>query len=259
MVQHDARPYAGFEKCKYKAPKIFRILQKVYERSDPCHEHHESERPVLIYHFYAIPVILCHMLSLYADMIALNALRHELQRYDEECRIARQWKPEGPTKEEDRTEYLASQSEIPLAEVLRLGRPVLTTICHKYRVKHGLFRRTGFHKVFLVVRERFLYYFDSDEPKAKSLGAAYVFGADVLQLHEVLDGKKFLLRVVPSVPRKPSKSEMGATEENNLLLGFDTEKQMSELLHVLLQLSVPKCPESVAEHLKRESCKDVTE
>jgi hypothetical protein len=193
--------------------------------------------------------------SIVADAEML-ALARELQAYEDECRTARQWKPEGPTKAEDQAEYLASQQEMTLANLMRLGRPTHTTTCHKYRIKHGLFRRTGFHKVFLIVRARFMYYFDSSELKSKSLGAAYLFGADCTLVSEPVDGKKFLLRVVPSVPRKPSKSEMGPTEENNVLFGFDSEAEMHELHQVLQQLVAPSCPPRVAEYLKKKDLTD---
>ena len=189
----------------------------------------------------------------------LQALAKEVQHFEDECRISRQWKPDGPTREEDRSEYLASQAEVPLAEILRLGKPVYTTSCFKHRTKHGIFRRSGFHKIFLVVRERFMYFFDTNDQKAKSLGAAYLFGADVDTVQDAVDGKSVLLRVVPSVPRKPSKSEMGATEENNVLLAFDSHILLTELQQVLQHLCTPACPQRVAEYLKRLGAAEGTE
>ena len=104
-----------------------------------------------------------------------------------------------------------------------------------------------------------MYFFDTNDQKAKSLGAAYLFGADVDTVQDAVDGKSVLLRVVPSVPRKPSKSEMGATEENNVLLAFDSHILLTELQQVLQHLCTPACPQRVAEYLKRLGAAEGTE
>ena len=114
-----------------------------------------------------------------------------------------------------------------------------------YKLKRGFLGRLSYHKVHVLVRERFLYYFPGSEACSRALGAAYLFGAGIETSNNAVEGKKFTLRVVPSVPRKPTKSSRGSTDENNVLFAFDTSDECDAMATLIQRLATPECPLNV--------------
>ena len=192
---------------------------------------------------------------------SLQQLAIELQRYEEEVRNATTWKPMGPASNEDQQEYASSQKPPTFAEIFgengsELALPAMSV--QKMRLEKGVFSalRSGWHKVFLLVRPRFMYYFTKNEPKAPAAGAAFLYGCD-LQIPEApLEKQNFPLRVVPCVPRGRSKSSKGETEDNNVLLAFESEADRQQFKAYVESMYRPVCPPRVAAYLKEQEGKD---
>lgn len=179
-------------------------------------------------------------------------LAADVRQYEEACREATLWKPNGPTKTEDLDEYKFSMDSPTTQEVMRFesktpsgGLEGVLLAQDVYKLKRGFLGRLSYHKVHVLVRERFLYYFPGSDACSRALGAAYLFGAGVEKSSTAVEGKKFTLRVVPSVPRKPTKSSRGSTDENNVLFAFDTSDECDAMATLIQRLSAPDCPLNV--------------
>jgi hypothetical protein len=180
-------------------------------------------------------------------------LAADVRQYEEACREATLWKPNGPTKTEDLEEYKFSMDSPTTQDVMQFEPKIPSTSGLEgvllaqdvYKLKRGFLGRLSYHKVHVLVRERFLYYFSGSEACSRALGAAYLFGAGVEKSNNAVEGKKFTLRMVPSVPRKPTKSSRGSTDENNVLFAFDTSDECDAMATLIQRLATPECPLNV--------------
>lgn len=178
-------------------------------------------------------------------------LAADVRQYEEACREATLWKPNGPTKPEDAEEYKFSMSAPCAQDVMNFastnatGMDGVLLMQYVFKLKRGFLGRLSYHKVHVLVRERFLYYFQTADPTARALGASYLYGAGIEKSDTPIEGKKFTLRIVPSVPRKPTKSSRGSTDENNVLFGFESSDECEALATLIRRLSMPDCPLNV--------------
>ena len=187
---------------------------------------------------------------------SLQQLAIELQRYEEEVRNATTWKPMGPTSPEDQKEYEFSQKPPTYLEVYgeKGANLVMVMSVQKMRLERGVFSalRSGWHKVFLLVTPRFMYYFSKNDGKATAAGAAFLYGCDLQTPEAPLEKQNFPLRVVPCVPRGRSKSSKGETDDNNVLIAFETEDDRKQFKTYVESMYRPVCPPRVAAYLKEQ-------
>ena len=172
----------------------------------------------------------------------LDQLGQIMGAYQRELEKARKWKPNGPDIKADLEEYeVAKLGGVPLARVLNASEhnPVEKQgEMYKLRTKKTMFHKGGFMPVHCVLKGRFLYYFES----TSSLGAVYLYGAPIFALDEGLEDKDYCLKIEPTVPRKTTKEKRFPTEENNVVLAFNTEPELQEWLLALTRASQPKLP-----------------
>ena len=110
-------------------------------------------------------------------------LMRELQVYEETCSTAQQWHPDGPSATEDLSEYQFALKNPSVSAVRALTPPPIhERMMEKLRVKKGLFHRSGFHPMFCVLRERFLYYFSDKTESTSASGSIYLLGCQVRKL-----------------------------------------------------------------------------
>ena len=208
-------------------------------------------------------------------------LGEAVRLYEAESQECRQWKPQGPSRQEDMPEYLFSMTSPTVSDVcsyvappILQASPALALVggssggggltARRTTVDAGqpdgvLFVQTVFkrkkalfgfkwHKVHIIVRNKFLYYFTDSNSATRALGASYLLGADLTD--GMIDGMPFAMKLVPVVPRKVSKSTKQMTDENNVVMGFDSEQERTALRDVLLPLTRPYCPPNVKEFLE---------
>ena len=192
-----------------------------------------------------------------ASALSMKALlSKELLSYEDEVSASQQWKPDGPSIAEHRAEWqeLSAKGATLLGNLLSKGNVDMKGGgLFKLRVKKTMFHSGGFHPVYAVLRGRFFYYFDKEDAKAGNLGSAYLYGAQILPDQPPMEDKQFVLKVIPTVPRKSSKSAKSITEENNLVLAFETEQLMQEWAAKLRKASLPGMSEQLAKFFGDDS------
>lgn len=187
-------------------------------------------------------------------------LAADVRKYEEECREAQMWKPNGPSNDVDRAEYEFSITNPTWSEVHTFVNPLPNTLLEGvlhaqdvFKLKRGFLGRQTYHAVSVLVRARYLYYFPINDTSARTLGAAYLHGAGVEESDNgQIEGRKYTLRVVPSVPRKPTKSSKGTTEENNVTFGFDSRDERDVLATLIRRLAAPECPLNVRQYYSQQ-------
>lgn len=188
-------------------------------------------------------------------------IANELQMYEEQVRVATMWKPTGPSPSypADVEEYKASLADPQYQQISADVSPeralvMPPIVAWKMRLEHGVLGRlrSGWHRVFILVRPRFIYYFTKNEPKQVANGAAYLFGCQLNVLSEPVEGKQHVLRVIPCIPRKLSKSSKGETDDNNVLFAFDSAEDLLKLRLHIENVYRPQCPPRVAEFLRKQ-------
>lgn len=188
-------------------------------------------------------------------------LANELQMYEEQVRIATMWKPTGPssTTPLDLEEYKLSLSDPTYQSISSDTTPERALVmppihAWKMRLEHGVLGRlrSGWHRVYILVRPKFIYYFNKNEPKQTANGAAYLFGCQLNFIKDPVDNKPHVMRIIPCVPRKASKSSKGETDDNNVMFAFDTAEDMLKVRLHIESVYRPACPPRVAEFLRKQ-------
>lgn len=187
-----------------------------------------------------------------AKAVELEVLAKEIQLYEDSCRDAVLWKHTGPSMPQHIQEYEFSQKDPTLEMVRNLGPPSTDLVAQKYKIK-SFFK--SFHKVLIVARWNFLYYFEYDEKKIsrpeslKASGACYLLGCRVENLNSL--GKPFCVKLIPSVPRKPSKSSLQSTDENNVIFAFESKLEFDVFVQLMQERRDPPKPSRVEEYYKQ--------
>jgi hypothetical protein len=179
------------------------------------------------------------------------ALAVAVEAHEEARRDAQLWKPHGPSVAADKAEYQLALKSPTLAQVNAMdGDEVLSCSVLKLRVKSGIFSRGGYHAVRLVIRPRFLYYFEKKDDKCKAAGFTYTYGCAVqaLRLHE----GKHAFRLRGSVPRKEIKTSV----DNALVFGTDSAEETQQLMNAIGRLTMPVASKSVAAYLAELDAED---
>jgi len=175
------------------------------------------------------------------------ALAQELQLYEEACRNAQAWQPNGPVGDPVlAAEYQYSLSNPTLASMRTHDRVLFESHVHKLRIKTGFFSRSGYHKVFLVALPFTFAYYDKMNPETPARAAVFFYGASIQPMgaHE----GKHAIRIDPAVPRKAGKSG----RDNAVILGFDTADEADGMLQLLRQHAVPEPSDRVRDFLRKE-------
>ncbi len=81
----------------------------------------------------------------------------------------------------------------------------------------------------------------------------YLWGCDVQDIssrEKVAEGRTNCVRIIPCVPRKDSKSTKGVSDENNVILAFESEEMKMAVKKFVALLALPPMPQRVADYMR---------
>jgi hypothetical protein len=185
---------------------------------------------------------------------ALEDLDRMLEAYRARTADAFLWKPDGPTIPSDLDQIMDLPSLDDARAAAGKAKDAGDLAVHdsgaeearvwKLRTRRNIFNRGGAEPVHLLLSGRFLVYFpEAPSGATTASGQCYVYGATVSAVEGSREGRRYILQIEPSTPRKGTKDRSGPTSENDLFLSFASEIERDRWLGLLRRAAKPPVPE----------------
>ena len=205
---------------------------------------------------------------------ALRELDELLRGYEKQVKGAQEWKGGGPLIAADKAVYHARHplTYADLSSTSGTADERFEGVAWRKKTKKFFFHSGEFVGVHLVLSGHFLHYFSAEVNAAggggdgaaqnsqgtsqprdddKSVGNCYVYGAVITPCGPI-DQYPFCITIVPSVPRKTTKSTLDFTDANSLTLAFVSDTVRQEWLTALVRASRPEVPPELAKYFGRD-------
>ena len=117
----------------------------------------------------------------------------------------------------------------------------------KLRVRKSFFHRGGFFPVRAIVVMRFLFYADRVEDRNPPVrGSCYLYGASLKRI--AVGEKAFCIQIDPVAKRKPTKPGKETTDDNSIVLGFETSEEREDWYRRLSFSVLPAVSSSLSKY-----------